>query len=443
MTLASEDTPTPSPWLSVWFRPGDTIERVLATGRRRDLVLLAGLGAASQWVSTIIDEGGLTTALLDWRFLLGAAVVATAFGIVNLYVNAVLLSWVGRIFRGHATPAQMRAVFAWGMAPLGVALVIYLAVIAGLKLIPSGNISDSASAAVVPGLGIVAALMVVWTFGMWMIMLKRVQTFGWWRAIFNLAIGSFFAALLVTLPIRAFLFQPFSIPAGSMAPTLLIGDKMLVSKYAYGYSRYSLCGYAGGCASLPSLQPSFSGRVFPLEPKRGDVVVFRLPTDDSVDYVKRIVGLPGDSIQMIDGVIHINGMAVKRERVEDFVVPETGDKVRRWRETLPNGVSYFALDLMDNDFLDNTPVYNVPASHYFVLGDNLDMFDRQPRAEPSRIRAVRKSRRACRVHLFLNRSPLRQEATRHSLRAYWHGDPIIDNRLLAHIGRLCPVWRRS
>ena len=101
----------------------------------------------------------------------------------------------------------MRAVFAWGMAPLGVALVIYLAVIAGLKLFPSGNTSDSASTAVVPGLGIVAALIAVWTFGMWVIMLKRVQTFGWWRAIFNLAIGSFFAPLLVTLPIRAFLIQ--------------------------------------------------------------------------------------------------------------------------------------------------------------------------------------------------------------------------------------------
>jgi signal peptidase I len=147
-----------------------------------------------------------------------------------------------------------------------------------------------------------------------------------------------------------------------MEPTILIGDQIFVSKYAYGYSHYS----------LPFSPRLFSGRIFPSEPERGDIVVFRLPTDHSVDYVRRIVGLPGDRIQMIDGMIYINGMPIKRERVGDFVDPEDGSKIRRWRETLPNGVSYFALDLIDNGFLDNTQVYNVPAGHYFVLGDNLD-----------------------------------------------------------------------
>ena len=104
------------------------------------------------------------------------------------------------------------------------------------------------------------------------------------------------------------------------------------------------------------------------------MVVFRLPKDDSTDYIKRVIGLPGDRIQMIDGVLHINGQPVKRERIEDFIDDEGGraTRVKRWRETLPNGVTYTTLDLVDNGFYDNTPVYNVPPGHYFMMGDNRD-----------------------------------------------------------------------
>jgi signal peptidase I len=176
------------------------------------------------------------------------------------------------------------------------------------------------------------------------------------------------AILIVPTPliVRTFFWQSFNIPAGSMAPTLLVGDYVVVSKFAYGYSRYS----------LPFSQPAFSGRIFAAEPRRGDVVVFRLPRDDSVDYVKRVVGLPGDRIQMINGALHLNGAPVKRERIADFVDDVFGDgkriAVKRWRETLPDGASYETLDLHDNGFLDNTPVYTVPAGHYFMLGDNRD-----------------------------------------------------------------------
>jgi signal peptidase I len=171
-------------------------------------------------------------------------------------------------------------------------------------------------------------------------------------------------ALIIALVIRTLLFQPFNIPSGSMMGTLLIGDYLFVSKFSYGYSHYS----------LPLSPPLFSGRFFGSEPQRGDVVVFRLPKDDSTDYIKRVIGLPGDRIQMIDGVLHINGQAVKRERIEDFVDEESGRTVRvkRWRETLPNGVSYNTLDLQDNGFLDNTQVYVVPAGHFFMMGDNRD-----------------------------------------------------------------------
>src|SRR3978361_889229 len=116
-------------------------------------------------------------------------------------------------------------------------------------------------------------------------------------------------ALLIALVIRTFLFQPFNIPSGSMKATLLVGDYLFVSKYAYGYSHYSI-----------PLSPSlFSGRIFGFEPARGDVVVFRLPKDGVTDYVKRVVGLPGDRIQVKEGIIYINDTPVKRERLDDFV----------------------------------------------------------------------------------------------------------------------------
>jgi signal peptidase I len=102
------------------------------------------------------------------------------------------------------------------------------------------------------------------------------------------------------------------------------------------------------------------------------VVVFALPRDPSTDYVKRLIGLPGDRIQVIGGLLHINGVPVKRERIGDFVDDEDGRAVRRWRETLPNGVTYAVLDLQDNSFLDDTQEYVVPAGHYFMMGDNRD-----------------------------------------------------------------------
>lgn len=172
-------------------------------------------------------------------------------------------------------------------------------------------------------------------------------------------------ALLIALVIRTFLFQPFNIPSGSMKATLLVGDYLFVSKYSYGYSRYS----------FPFGIIPFSGRILSGAPERGDVVVFKLPKDNSTDYIKRVIGLPGDKIQMIGGVLNINGKPIKRERISDWVSndPEgRGKPVKRWRETLPNGVSYEALDLVDNGFYDNTPVYEVPADHYFMMGDNRD-----------------------------------------------------------------------
>jgi len=184
-------------------------------------------------------------------------------------------------------------------------------------------------------------------------------------------------ALLIAFVIRTFLFQPFNIPSGSMIPTLWIGDYLFVNKLSYGYSKYSFDFTVSLFGKdLFHFGPlPFEGRVFAAKPHRGDVVVFKLPRDIRTDYIKRLIGLPGDRIQVKHGVLYINGKAVPRKRVEDFIVPEgpqKGRHIRQYRETLPNGVSYIVHDLFDDGMADNTGVYTVPPGHYFMMGDNRD-----------------------------------------------------------------------
>ena len=175
----------------------------------------------------------------------------------------------------------------------------------------------------------------------------------------------FIHALILAFLVRTFLYQPFNIPSGSMKSTLLVGDYLFVSKFSYGYSKYSL-------PFSPSL---FSGRIWTGTPERGDVAVFKLPTDNSTDYIKRVIGLPGDKIQVIDGVLQINGKPVKREKTKDFSETDSAGNVRRvqrYKETLPNGVTYDTLDIYSASFGDNTREYVVPDGHYFMMGDNRD-----------------------------------------------------------------------
>lgn len=172
-------------------------------------------------------------------------------------------------------------------------------------------------------------------------------------------------AVLIALAVRTFAYEPFSIPSGSMIPTLLVGDYLFVSKFSYGYSRYS----------LPFGLPLIPGRIFANEPERGDVAVFKLPSDNKTDYIKRIIGLPGDRIQVIDGIVHINGEAVKRERDGYLTVSDQMQNPRRFNryvETLPEGKRHDIVEFSDESYSDDTPVYIVPEGMYFAMGDNRD-----------------------------------------------------------------------
>lgn len=173
-----------------------------------------------------------------------------------------------------------------------------------------------------------------------------------------------FVCLILPFSFRSLLYAPFHIPSGSMKSTLLIGDFLFVDKSAYGYSKYS----------FPFGIPFFEGRIAEKTPQRGDVIVFRPPPTPYIDFIKRLIGMPGDKIQMKNGKLYINGKKVKRKKIDDFIEDDNGSvkRITRYRETLPNGVSYDTLDDNKNGSLDNTDVFVVPEGHFFMMGDNRD-----------------------------------------------------------------------
>ncbi|MCC6718100.1 MAG: signal peptidase I [Acetobacteraceae bacterium] len=174
---------------------------------------------------------------------------------------------------------------------------------------------------------------------------------------------------LIAIGIRTVAFEPFNIPSGSMIPTLLIGDYLFVSKFSYGYSKYS----------LPFSPNLFSGRIFASLPQRGDVAVFKVPRDNSTDYIKRIVGLPGDRVQMKSGQLYINGNMVPRRLLGDYLAEESSVRVqvRRFAETLPSstgtgGRVHDIVKMSDSGGLNDTPEFKIPPDHVFAMGDNRD-----------------------------------------------------------------------
>jgi signal peptidase I len=194
-------------------------------------------------------------------------------------------------------------------------------------------------------------------------------------------LGSFLIKLaLIVFVVRSFIFSPFSIPSESMLPRLLIGDYLFITKWNYGYSKHS----------LPWSLPLIPGRIFPGTPARGDVVVFKAPNHNGEDWIKRVIGLPGDTVQMINGQVILNGKPIPKQKIADFSLPITPNfincptmyqnvdakggpvcRIPRFRETLPNGKTYNVLDQQTLP-QDDTVIYTVPAGHVFLMGDNRD-----------------------------------------------------------------------
>lgn len=327
--------------LTVWLRPGNTIEAILA--KPTPIAILLVLGALTGIVSALFQvavAGVIRFGEAEFWILLAAPV-----GIVALYLGSFGIWCIGRLLGGRATRQAVRAAVAWGSVPTITALaplltLFFAAPAQKLLLAP-------------------ATLLILWSWGTTIAMLRRIQGFGLRRAIMVYLIGGLLLTLTLAACFRAFFYEPFRVESNSMEPTLSKGDSVFVAKYAYGFSRYS----------LPNNLKLISGRIFANDPRRGDLVVLKLPSDPRQTYLKRIIGLPGDHIQISQRVLSINGQTAALE--ERGV---TASRFLRFRETLPDGRSY---DVQEAGGAagappENTEEFVVPDGQCFVLGDNRD-----------------------------------------------------------------------
>ncbi|MDQ8698368.1 signal peptidase I [Hyphomicrobium sp. LHD-15] len=282
-----------------------------------------------------------------------------------LYIDGALLSWIGRPLGGSASQSTLRTAIAWAALPNIAALLIMLGGIAVFRqdFLRAFAAPESVDDPVLLPLALVAALLPLWAIFLRIRTIGAVQRFGILRATASVA-ASLVVILAVAAAIRIFLFQPFSVPSTSMEPTLRVGDNFFADKRSYGLSRYSFPFDAG-----------FEGRFGAAAPLRGDIVVFKLPTDRKFDYIKRVIGLPGDEILVQHGVLHINGTPVPKRPIGDVTV-ETGDgrayTIPSFEETLPEGRKIVVLEMEPDGPFDNVGPFKVAPGHYFVMGDNRD-----------------------------------------------------------------------
>ncbi len=198
---------------------------------------------------------------------------------------------------------------------------------------------------------------------------KKSAASEWWETFVVIV-----EALLIAIVLRSFLYQPFSIPTASMQQTLMIGDYFVANKFVWGYGKHSFSLGRYGNFTLLDFELPITDRILGRSPNRGDIAVFR-PVPQDIEYIKRVVGLPGDRIQVREGRLYINGTMVERELVgtrQDTDSEGVTREVSVYRETFPEGTTHIIQEISDNGPLDNTPEYQVPAGHFFMMGDNRD-----------------------------------------------------------------------
>jgi signal peptidase I len=350
-----------NPWTAIWWKPQAAINAVVQrAGRSYTLVLAALMGVATAiGVAALIPN-------LHWFAVVTVAVLIGPFaGLLALYVDGALLSWIGRPLGGSASQSKLRTAIAWAAVPNIAALLIVLGGIAVYKqdFLRAFAVPDGVDDPVLLSVAVIAGLFPLWAVFLRIRTVGAVQRFGVIRATANVA-ASLLTMLMVAAAIRIFLFQPFSVPSISMEPALRVGDNFYADKRSYGWSRYSFPFDAG-----------FEGRLGAAAPLRGDIVVFKLPSDPKSDYIKRVIGLPGDEILMQHGVLHINGTPVPKRSIGDVTV-QTGDgrthTIPSFEETLPEGRKIIVLDMEPDGPFDSVGPFKVAPGHYFMMGDNRD-----------------------------------------------------------------------
>lgn len=344
------------------FRPRKTIRQLANSTSITIIFFLFSAVGFTHFLQRMVDiQNGGWQNLPELLPIVG---LVTILGMLGMCFTALITAGIGRMLGGKASNRKIFAAFAWGATPI---MWIVPIVAATLYLISQErreviflSLNDETALTI----NIVILCAGLWSLIITIVMIKEVERFGITQTIATYLSSFLVVSLLMTVSVRVLLWQPFNIPAGSQMPTLLVGDHILVSKYAYGYSRFS----------FPFNSSLFKGRILGREPERGDVVVFRLPYDNSQDYIKRVIGLPGDEIEMSSGQLLINGNAVERQRVEDYII-NSKDGLRnipQYEEVLPNKVSYRVLETKQNSRWDNVGPFKVPTGHYFFLGDNRD-----------------------------------------------------------------------